>query len=381
MFQCSPLTLPPGIKRESTRSKELRPTGFDVEFDSSTLFYDVIFCPRSHWCDLIFVGPPPLNLLPLFWDGQIGAQSIGSITAQYFIRDRCWDVWIPIEKRAWGIVPFRFEFGSYALAPQRASSSLYKGRRVLYTLSKDNDLRWILDWTQFHVRNHGADGILLYDNSSTKYTAEDLERTLRLSFPELEVNVVNWPYKYGPQAVPKSGVWDSDFCQTGALQDARFRFLGEAASVLNCDIDELVLSADGESIFEATERSETGCTMFRGNWISNVISHQDGSRAGSTGARHSDFRFLEQSPACPIKWCAVPRRCRLREQWATHGVFGKDPALCHSNRFFYRHFRGISTHWKYQRDKGTDFDPAKHRFDDALDKALRRATELGRAAD
>lgn len=37
----------------------------------------------------------------------------------------------------------------------------------LFTLSRNNDLRWIRNWVRFHVREHGAEAVLLFDNSST----------------------------------------------------------------------------------------------------------------------------------------------------------------------------------------------------------------------
>src|SRR5690606_8950495 len=138
-------------------------------------------------------------------------------------------------------------------------------------LSQNNDLRWIADWVHFYARLHGADGVLVYDNASSAYSLADLQATLDDAvskagaaggnFPAL---AVAWPFPYGPQggmAGAVNGVetdWDSDFCQTGSLQHARHRFLRQARSVLNVDVDELVLGTGGRSVFEATEQSRSG---------------------------------------------------------------------------------------------------------------------------
>jgi 2-polyprenyl-3-methyl-5-hydroxy-6-metoxy-1,4-benzoquinol methylase len=145
--------------------------------------------------------------------------------------------------------------------------------------------------------------------------------------------------------------------------------------VLNCDVDEFVLSARGESIFEATERSESGCTMFGGRWISNARITARGDLNSLSGLRHAHFRYLERNEinVCPIKWCVVPRNCRLEEQWGTHTVWGKDLASSYSGAFSYRHFRSISTNWKYQRCQSAVPDPKLHQFDEALDGALARS--------
>ena len=373
MFHCTSLSLPPEatIKRESTRPVEFRQPGFDEAFDASTLFYDLILSRNKHGNNLIFIGPPFLNLFPFFYGGRIGGQPLASTISNYYLRGLCSDVWIP----NWDIdaVDLEFDFGSYRLTPQSAATHLYRGRRVLYTHSRDNEVRWIVDWVQFHARNHGANAVLIYDNASTKYAGEDLERSLKEAFPNLEINVVHWPYKFGPQGF-KGGWWDSHFCQAGAFQDARFRFLDSASSVLNCDIDELVVSENGESIFDITEKSRNGCTVFNGRWISNVNIGTHPDLNSPSDFRHGDFRYLKRTePASPKKWCVVPWRCKLDESWANHTVSGMDLASSYSDSFSYRHFQSISTNWKYQRVRPVVFDPKLHQFDETLDEALVRA--------
>jgi hypothetical protein len=374
MFQCTSLRLPPeaAIKRESTRPVDFRQPGFDEDFDASTLFYDLILSRNEHGSNLIFIGPPFLNLFPFFCQGRIGGRHLAATISNYYIRDRCCEVWIP----NWGsdTVHLELDFGSYQLTPQSAVSRLYQGRRVLYTLSRDNEVTWIVDWVQFHVRNHGANAVLLYDNASTKYTGEDLERSLKKVLPGFEINVVHWPYKYGPRGF-NGGWWDSDFCQAAAFQDARFRFLDSAASVLNCDIDEYVVSENGESIFDITEKSSNGCMMFNGRWISNATVATHPEPNSLSDLRHGDFRYLARTEraACPKKWCVVPRRCKLEEYWGTHTVSGKDLGSSYSDSFSYRHFQSISTNWKYQRGRPVVFDPKLHQFDETLDEALVRA--------
>jgi hypothetical protein len=374
MFHCTSACLPPEAttKRESTRPVEFRQPGFDDAFDATTLFYDLILSGHRHGNDLIFVAPPFLNLFPYFLGGLIGRRHLESILSNYYVRDRCTDVWIANWES--DSVELDFDFGSYRLTPQGAAHHLYKDKRVLYSLSKDNEVAWIVDWVQFHARNHGANAALIYDNASSRYTGEELERLLKEALPGLEINVVHWPYNYGPQGF-KGNWWDSDFCQAAAFQDARFRFLDLAASVLNCDIDELVISENGESVFEITERSKSGCTMFNGRWISNAMVDTHTDFDSLCDLRHACFRYLTRTEgaACPKKWCVVPRRCRLEEQWGTHTVSGKDLVWSYSDSLSYRHFKGISTNWKYQRFRPTTFNPKLHEFDETLDDAFVRA--------
>jgi hypothetical protein len=350
----------------------MRQPDYDDAFDATTLFYDVIAMPAPREC-LVFVGPPFLNLLPAFYASRLNGRELATVWSSYHLRDRCCDVWI----RDWkgGAARLDTDFGSFELTPQRAEHPIFAGKRVLYTLSKDNDIDWIVDWVRFHARNHGADAVLLYDNGSSRYGGEALEDTLRGTFPGFEIHVVHWPFKYGPQGVSADAGWDSDFCQAGAFQDARFRFLAAASSVLNCDVDELVVASNGRSVFDAAERSPGGYVMFAGHWISNARP-VPASGVGPTAAlRHGQFVFAERdTPApCPTKWCVVPRRCAIDDHWTTHAVKGKDTPASHSAAFCYRHFRSISTSWKYQRHWPLAVSRRHHRFDAPLARSFARA--------
>src|SRR5205085_1357105 len=112
---------------------------------------------------------------------------------------------------------------------------MFKGRRVLLTLSKDNPMPWIRDWVQFNVRVHGADALLLYDNGSTIYETAALVEQLA-GIPGLaSCLVVSWRFPLGP-GVGRGQAQDSFYCQPGMLEHARWRYCAEALSVLNTDI-------------------------------------------------------------------------------------------------------------------------------------------------
>ena len=229
------------------------------------MFYDVI--ARDPWPvgRLLLVGPPLRNFTEAIMAGRINGRPLRTLLSRYFERDRCCDIWLSTNL----IQPvyLQFGFGSTVLFPSRAEPRRYAGRRVLYTLSKDNDPVWVIDWARFHVANHAADAVLIYDNGSVRYTSSELLATLRAALPGLPIDVVSWPFRYGPGGFSSASGWDSDFCQAAAFQDARFRFLERAAGVLNCDVDEFVVSTGGRSVFEAAATSTAGCVAFAGDWI------------------------------------------------------------------------------------------------------------------
>ena len=89
-------------------------------------------------------------------------------------------------------------FAQDLLAAQPNLCELFRGKRVMVTMSKDNDLAWIRDWVEFHTRNHGCDAVLLYDNGSTQYEAAKLQEIVA-AIPGVDAAlVVTWPFSYGP---------------------------------------------------------------------------------------------------------------------------------------------------------------------------------------
>jgi len=98
-------------------------------------------------------------------------------------------------------------------------------------------------------------------------------------------------------------IWDSDYAEYGVLEHARHRFLSTARAVVSLDIDELVLTKDGSSIFDIVQRSDTGHVRFDGRWIENATSTEpDPARRRhkhySTTTRTSRWRSTN-GPWCP----------------------------------------------------------------------------------
>jgi hypothetical protein len=290
-------------------------------------------------------------------------------------RDKRGEIWLRSDAQELTIAG---PIGTYHLTVQPDVSNLFAGRRVLHTLSKDNAPRWIHDWVRFYQAEHGADAALIYDNGSTAYSAAELEAGLRAAFPDMVIRVVSWPFKYGAQGGSAGAIngretpWDSDYCQTGSLQHARLRFLRSARSVLNVDIDELVLSARGRSIFGATEQSRHGFIKFAGRWISGAtpdpVRHET--------CHHADFMYrdLGESRICPPKWCLVPARADpFRTSWSVHNLFGSRHNRRVLDEFIYRHMSAISNGWKEDRGIAEQFDPTGFAEDAALKAAFDRA--------
>jgi hypothetical protein len=364
------------IRRVPPRPPELRNAAYAAQFDWDTLFYDVYRVGRH----VVFQGPPLLNLRgPLEQSGYFSDRLRGLFArARLIERNRSSEYWVRDDAER---IVFDGRLGHYDIAVQPNLSAQFAGRRVLHTLSRNNDIAWILDWVRFYVAVHGADAVLLYDNASTNYASDSLRAALCETFPGLVTAVVDWPFPYGPQGGMAGAVggvetpWDSDYCQTGSLQHARFRFLGEARSVLNVDIDELVLSPGGKSIFAATERSRRGFTKFEGRWVSATTPHAVVRGQG----RHGDFWLRDEAETdeCPPKWCVVPgKTSRVKHCWSVHNLFGARANRRLSGEFAYAHMRGISHGWKENRWDAVLHDPARFTPDETLRAAFAKAGML-----
>jgi hypothetical protein len=338
------------LARQAARPAHLRNASYAERYDWDTLFYDVYRVGRH----VVFQGPPFLNLLDHLKAAAPFRSAFGFplFRARHFAQKKRGEIWLRSNRDSFILDG---PLGHHAIAVQPDMAPLFAGRRVVTTLSKDNDLRWIADWVRFYARVHGADSVLVYDNGSAAYDLAQLQATLDEAaggtFPAL---AVSWPFPYGPQGGQAGAVngveadWDSDFCQTGSLQHARHRFLRHARSVLNVDVDELVLGDGNQSIFTAAEQSRHGFVKFPGLWIGTHAA----PHVTRATCRHADFviRDMPDELVCPPKWCLVPGKAdRLSDSWSVHNLFGARANKVIDRRFAYRHMRGITDSWKEDR--------------------------------
>src|SRR5579875_722135 len=359
--------------RLTNRPPAYKQHGFDRQFDSTTVFYDCVSLKDA--AVVVLQGPPLWNLHAQLRRLRINAPSHPE-GLTYWIReyDRHTQIWIairhPIES-----LQLTSDLGHVQVPLSADCNEFFRGMRVLLTLNKNNKPDWICDWIRFHRDIHGANSVLLYDNSSTIYDLKELLARLRTLLRVDRLCIVSWPFKFGPQGY--QGVWDSDFCQYGALENARWRFLQKARSVLSCDIDELVLTRDW-SVFELAESN--GYISFFGKWIVGLAPEPSGAlqrqAPNRRTVRHADFRHalnfkserrrdgLVHDSRCPSKWAVVPSRCPNTAQWKVHQVTVMNTGEVDTSIACYRHFREINTHWKYCRSLRDRFDAQRHYVDE-----------------
>lgn len=348
-----------GPTRLPPRHPGMQERGYLDAFDHSTIFYDAFRVGRR----VLAVGPPAGSLV----------ESVRSLSV---IDSRGTSTQFRVEEgldrlgRFWAKTPRRIRPTDLSISgPFLASnphvgdnlSDRFKGRRVVMTLSKDNELEWIEAWGRWHVTRHGADALVVYDNGSSRYTLDDLWNVLA-GVRGVEVAlVVDWPFKYGPIALPPARRWDSNYAQHGALEHARWRLLGQAGGFLNADVDELVMDPDGKSIFELTSTKPAGAVCIEGKWA----YPGPGTHWGKL-PRHEDAIWVRtegEGRSCAPKWCVIPSRLPRQAQLTVHHVAGV-PSAKSANLAFW-HLHNISTNWDERRDYLV-IDRATHEVDEQL---------------
>jgi hypothetical protein len=376
-----PVLLPDftNARREATRPLKFRDENFGRDFDATTLFYDAVQVNQSQ---VAVFAPPFFNLRD-----PLAATTFQRGSNRYAPRarhlDRHAQLWMDIP-RSGDLIQATGPLGNFEFSISGNETELFRDCRVIFTKSKDNSIEWILDWVRFNRDVHGANAVIIYDNGSSAYDSATLSSALA-SVPGLRCSaVMEWPFQFGPQGSNVWGHWDSDFCELGALEHARWRFLQDARSAMTSDIDELVLSRTGQSVFEAAERSWTGVVRYRGRWvIGTEASLHD--RTANVAPRHSDFSILmppkyelsrwftwRDANECPAKWTVVPSRCPPQAQWHVHVIRSWRASYMRTRQFCFRHFREIGNNWKYQRTGRVLFDPSIHHADSLLNETFRR---------
>jgi hypothetical protein len=353
-----------GLSRVPPRPEHLRQPGYEEKFDRHTILYDLFYSPNGR--DIIGIGPPLANLEPIILPAIKSA-----LCYRFFSRfdrqnlDRICRLRLrncrPLAELPRGL------FAQPQLRVQPNQQNLFRGKRVALLKSQNNELTWIRDWIFFLAKSHGCNAVLFYDNASTHYASAKVRETI-CSIAGIEIAlVIDWPFKYGPQGAGVGGAWDSDFSQYGILEHARHRFLVAAHSVLQTDVDELVITKDRSSIFDLVSESDTGYIKFDGHWIENAAAElPDPARR-----RHRHYFYKMNSPRAEGKWAVVPQRCHASAQWCVHDITGATSDLQASELASLRHFKAITTNWKFERWQSELPDPNRHKIDEELVQWLR----------
>jgi hypothetical protein len=335
------------VQRTPRRPERRRQHAFTSAFDARTLFYDCFWHADGE--RILLVGPPPVNLLPAFQLAKfVASPADETLRPRFFASLSVMVTELRGAPKGTSRVTVDIAGERHELAVQPSAVATLAGRKLLFSINKDNDLAWIREWASFHARMHGTDAVILFDNASTRYSTDEVAAALSEVPGIAFAGVPSWPQSFGPfdSTVRRDPFW-ARFLQIGSLSVVLRRY-GEAAyGLLDCDIDELAGTRSGISIYELAKHSRGGLVAFTGTWIEPT----------RTGARHRDFtqRLIDSKAALSPrrKWALDPSREWVRKlsvhpywHWIEgRALFAKSmPADA-----LYWHFKPINTNWKEDR--------------------------------
>lgn len=369
-------TVNPHVFRRPPREPLDRDFDYEDRFDFTTMIFDAFWSEDGG--DIVMITPQAEMIVGGPFEGAFTEVPSGRPCALRV--DRTGPTFILRVAVTPGTTALRLDFalGTYFIAPQPSLVRELAGERLLMCHSKDNALHWVRDWAYWYVREHGATGVLFYDNGSTKYSKYDIRAALA-TVPGLKTAVViDARVPFG--APPGRGANDSKFFQRFYQEHAKYRLFARAGGLLHVDIDELMLSPTGESIFDAVDQSATGYLSCEGVWVERVTD--DGRELTTRESRHAIYSYVATGGGRnSLKKNAIaPHRLDPESYFVTvHRVYGVHPDKKASARFTHRHMLGIKdldTHPNNQRRfeamPFTAFDGALHERDEVLHARLAR---------
>jgi hypothetical protein len=340
-----------GALRKFPRPEHLRQPGYESAFDQTTLLYEAVHLVDTD--EVVIVAPPALNLEEIWNKVRFSLPGSSEVLEKRLENlDGTLRVIlgpIPPEatelKLSWPEVDVKLEI-------QKSNTVCFANRKVLYTQSQNNELAWIRDWVEFHVKIHGVDAVLIFDNASSIYQTQQIADLLGEIEGLRAFQVVSWPHKYGARA-HQGSAWDSDFGQYGALEVARFLYLREANWILNLDVDELLVPESETSLSRFMDSSDQVAVGF-GKVNTFRVTGNPAERSIDVGKRrhrqstYSDFR---NATTKTYKWCVRPSPTSLVRQFKVHQLAGLNEQEVFVDEFMIRHFIEVNTSWAHDRSK------------------------------
>ncbi|NOZ32032.1 MAG: hypothetical protein GXP01_02920 [Alphaproteobacteria bacterium] len=342
------------LRRLPPRPELVRPEKFMAQFEDRALFYDIFRAGDGK--RVFMLGPIELNLgryySRLRVTGHPSGKTVRFKRAPYVKASLLGWVTLPPQDTE---LSFQFAGQHFRVPIAVNHAELFENQRVAFTINQNNELRWIADWAEFYVKEHGATAAVIYDNRSDLYSVADVENALAAVSGLKKYMVVPWDHPFGatdPAWRGKARDW-ARFAQPVLYTQFMHRFAWRAVSIVNADIDELVISSKRRSIFEAVENARFGLIKFPFKLVENITDTRPAE------ARHRDYLACERgfviNPRALRKWAMAPARLWLRGLPVlpvNHNVLHAISGNTTSDEFVNYHFKAITSGWRSKRNSG-----------------------------
>lgn len=374
--------------RRPPRPTEKQDIRYLHQFDYSTIWYDIFYSAINKF--IVAVGPPLRNL-KYYYDRSefsISHENASSIMLSPEIDhlNRCNRHYFRVENGMGRIINITGPLGEYKIPIGENLCHLFKGKNVLFTRQKNNNLEWIVDWVNIYKRIHDIDALLLFDNDSDSYSSQELLQCIS-TYVDLDVCcVVHFPFLYGPlggtvnerlvNIHSNTMPWDSDYLSYGALEVAHQRFLATAKSVVFCDIDELIIGHDNVNIPSILQGNNSAYLVDEHPSTLVLATNEENKKLSNLFNRKSIFfnpLFLVIPNTGRItKWVHSENAIDIRDQYLVHYIVHNGVSLSDKcDKLSMRHIRQANTGWKFSSRLDTpNYDSDKHLFDCEFIKAM-----------
>jgi len=344
-----------GFKRKPVRPLDLQVLDFEKNYDYETIWNDAVQVSNNA---LLLVGPPLYQTAQwLHANCKFFDNNAQPLTWSYSDMDRV--SVIRIETHDWmKELTLVTPYGKHQISVNYPTN-VFADKKVVVTINRDNPISWIQQWIDYNKTVHNIEGLLLYNNRSTIYSANHLENMLKRD--DVMVKVVEYDVPYGVlgggdwEWQGRKGTylpWDSDFGQYVMLEHAKWRYLHSARLVINADIDELLVvkNSNLDGVADYCQSGEHSVLVYDGIWIE--------PRDSRTGAIAKDLAFDDRKfynywhtqygdgRGIGIKWVLNPKK-NLHYQWHMHKIYGP---YAKTNEITYGHYFAMNTGWCYPRD-------------------------------
>lgn len=356
----------PSLQRDRIGPVDERSDTYDNRYDFATFIYDAYYDNRAK--EVVLICPSLLNFKSLMEQAEIkiDGTAVEIRAIQPLSRGNVVRFSYPTAPPK--TISFKHDLFEGTLKINTINTDVFEGKNAVYAISKDNDLSWMQDWLKYYVAEHGANAVVIFDNASTAYSMEELKETLSSVEGIEAVGVVRAWFPFGPGGGGKTN-FTSKFLHMTMVELGRRQLLSKARAVLNVDIDELVYSTQGRSIFDATVQSENGYVRFNGQWVYADLP------PGGQLIRHADHKFVRSDglPKVNRKYCVAPTGPLAGKPWLTHRIISRKDIT--DPEFGFWHFRRLTNNWDYNRE---DFDPKLLVDDNRLKETMERVFSLRR---
>lgn len=235
------------------------------------------------------------------------------------------------------------------VTPSESESALFAGMNTLLATRNGESADIVVDWLEYHVTHHGAHAALILNRGQD---SEDLARVLcaRCSqIPTLRrVLILSSPIPLGhknlpPEAhpfcapaapgkdrmrLPEPDPWSSPLAELLFFEIARTRFLQQARAVAAIDVYDVLLPAEGPSVFDLACSADSGA-------VSLVGTPSYPWRVRKNHAPHFSDHICTQFDGTKFKrrWCIAPAVADPDVIWRLVRIVGAEMNPDHIGHF------------------------------------------------